>query len=515
MKEFFKKTENIIRKVISCRFLYYIAAILLFLGTYYLDLKTKVEGAGQLDGNHLKYFLIVAGVTGILVAILTIFSKKLYQKLPAHIVYIILALLIGGIYIFVIPLCAQSDEPAHLYRAWQTAKGEIVAPLNEGEFKTELPKSLVDMIYVNSEGKLREYKKYYDIKEMAKIPLNEDETEMVNTVGNYHGVSYLPQIVGLKIGMLCKLTPYCTAMLGRITGLIITVFLFAWGIYKLPKHKLFATIILLCPVVLSYAASFSADNMTLASVFLLISYVYYYMHTKEKIKKRHYILFAILTFIIAVSKIAYIPIIGIFIFLPKECFENNKRKWICAIGFIVLGFITTIWWMRTAAISATGGDPTNTNTWIYTNPIGYLIVLFRTTISSAWDYVSNMFAGHYLCHNQVNPYSIVPIAYIIIAVIAYFSDENTDKTTMYKKLISFGIIACSYVLISTAMYVYNTSFKSGTIMGVQGRYLVPLLFMLIFFANSKKWNVQEHRLTNVALITNYVVYLAMMTKFFI
>ena len=144
-----------------------------------------------------------------------------------------------------------------------------------------------------------------------------------------------------------------------------------------------------------------------------------------------------------------------------------------------------------------------------------MTVLFRSTLSNAWDYIENIFAGHFLCHNQVKPYSIVPISYIVIAIMAFFDDENKEKTTMMQKLITFGIIALSYLLISTAMYVYNTSFRSEIIVGVQGRYFVPLLLMAVFFGNSKKWNIEEQKLTNVALVANYVVYLAMMTKFFI
>ena len=72
-----------------------------------------------------------------------------------------------------------------------------------------------------------------------------------------------------------------------------------------------------------------------------------------------------------------------------------------------------------------------------------------------------------------------------------------------------------YVLICTAMYVYNTAFKNSIIIGVQGRYLVPLILMGMFFANKKMVNIKEDSLTNIALVSNYVVYLAMMATFFI
>lgn len=507
--------EKVIKKIVSCRMLYYVIAIVLFIGTYYLNLKVDLESQNALGGNHLKYFLIASALIAIVIIALTIISKKLYKKVSMHVAYIILALILGGIYIFVVPLFAQSDEPAHFYRTYQVAKGEIISPVTEMGYTTEIPQSFVDMVQLNSETKRREYKKYYDVKEMMQIELEPEKTTIINTVGTYHGTSYFPQALGIKIGMIFNLRPYLTAMLGRLTGLVITVLLLGWGIKKLPNHKLFATIVLLSPVAISYAASFSADNIVLVSTFLMLSYVMYYRHSKEKIKKIDYVIFAILTFIIAISKMAYLPVIGLLLLIPKECFNNTKRKWAFSAIFIILGIISAIWWMKSANISVDVGEATDTNTWIYTNPIGYLFVLVRTTIDSCFDYATNMFAGHFLCHNQVSPYTIIPLAYIIITIIALLADENKEKTTFLQKFIPAGIIVLSYVLVSTAMYVYNTSFKNGVIIGVQGRYFVPLLLLAILFINKKRINIEEHELTNVALVANFGVYLAMMTTFFI
>ena len=507
--------EKIIKKVISCKFIYYITIMLLFIGTYYIDLRKRLEIENAIGENHLTYFLIAAALSGVVMLLLMIFSKKMYEKLQPHIVYLILGIIIGGIYVFIIPLCAQSDEPAHIYRAFQVAQGEIISPQKDGAFIAELPTSIEKVVQVNSEDKKREYKKYYDIKEMMEIPLNEEETTEIATVGNYLGISYFPHIIGMKIGMILNLNPYYSAMLGRVTGLIVTVLLFAWAIKKLPKHKLFATIVLLSPVALSYSASISADSLLLASAFLMFSYVLHYMQNKEPIKKKDYAILAVLTFILAVSKMAYAPLIGILLFIPKECFKNSKIKWGIVSGYIIFGLIAAIWWMGAASIDVTYGNETYTNIWIYKEPFSYLIVLFRTTMHFAYSFIENAFAGHFLCHNQVTPYAIVPLTYIIITIIAFLSDENKEKTTFMQKFITTGIIAMVYVLICTAMYVYNTAFKNSIIIGVQGRYLVPLILMGMFFANKKMVNIKEDSLTNIALVSNYVVYLAMMATFFI
>lgn len=512
MQKIIDIAENVVEKIVKCRMLYYIVAIIMFITVYYYDLKNKLAEM-NLEGNHLKYYLIAAIASAIVALILIILSKKMYEKLKIHLVYIILALILGGMYVFAIPLCAQSDEPAHIYRAFQVATGEIISPIDDVGYRAELPKSLIDVVNTNSENKKREHKKYYDIKEMSEIELNKEDTEVLYTAGTYHGIIYLPHAIGINIGMLLKLNPYYTAMLGRITGLIIAVLLYAWGIKKLPKYKLFATIILLSPVVLSYAAAFSADPITLALIFLLISYVLNYMITKEKIRKREYVLLTLLAISVAIVKIAYLPIIGILIFIPKECYGNNKKiRWIIPILLIILGIGTSLWWMHETSTNIVQGEGYS-NKWIYTNPLGYATVLFRTTISSWYSYIENIFAGYYLCHNQVNPYSVIPFAYIAITLCAIFNEENKEKITTIQKVIAVGIMAVVYALVSTAMYIANTAYKSPTIIGVQGRYLIPILLMAVFLFKNKRINVEERELTNIAILVNFAVYLAMITKF--
>lgn len=511
------KIKNKVQNLLKNKLLYYIIAIILFSITYYIDFSEKLTNQNIVNQNHLKYFSIISVIILFIIIFLSFISKKLDKKLEIHILYFIIAIIIGVIYLFIIPLCAQSDEPAHIYRALQIAHGEVISPQNESGYVTNLPKSFADVVNVNSEVKIREYKKYYDIKEMMRIELNKDEKVELSTVGSYNAISYIPQLPGLLIGLMLNLKPYFILMLGRITSLIITILLFTLGIKKLPSHKLFATIILLSPVVLSTAPCFSADNITLASIFLLISYVLYYKKSKKRIKRLDYAIFTILTIFVALAKIAYLPIIGILLILPKECFENkNKRKNIFCTILLVIGIISTIWWMNVAKINPTTEGLTSTNTWIYSNPFSYFIIVFRTTISNVYDYIANMFAGHFLCHNQINTYEIVPLAYIVIVVISFFTDKNTEEFKLMQKIIILGIILLSFALIHTAIYVYNTSYKNNIIIGVQGRYLVPLLFLLILFSNNKYViKMEKSNLINIAIIANFVIYLSMLSRFFI
>lgn len=513
--------EKIIRKIISCRMIYYILAIILFTATHYLNFKEKLKTLINNEEVYLKQFLLASIISGIIVVLLLIFSKKIYKHLKPHIAYIIFALIIGGIYVFLIPICAQSDEPAHIYRTFEIANGGWVSNLVCGESRTQFPKSLLDMIEVNTKDKKRENKRYSDIEEMKAIELNEDKTILMNdiqnaTIGKYHGISYLPQVIGVKIGLALKLNPYYIIMLGRLTGLVITVLLLSYGIYKLPTHKLFASIILLSPVVLSYAASISADCITLSSIFIMISYVLMFKHTKKEIKIFDYIILGILTCIVSLSKMTYLPIIGVLLFIPKKSYKNDiNLKILVSFIFILIGILVSIFWMKISDIRVISGIGINDNTWIYSNPIEYLIIVFRTTIVFAYNYIQNMFVGDFLCHRQINPYEIIPLIYIIIIVYSYFQDENKEKTTMWQKLGVFIIIILSYVLISTSMYLYNTEYKGELIIGVQGRYLLPILFLGIFFGNKKKVEIQEHKLVNISLILNYAIYLAMLEKFFI
>ena len=511
-----EKTKESIKKIITCKELYYFITIILFIITYYINLRTELEENNIEDMSVLRNFLIISIISATIIMILILISKKMYSKIKPHFVYFIIALILGGMYIFFIPLCAQSDEPAHIFRTIQIANGEFISPIEGNEYRSNVPKSIIDLVSVNTKGKTPEYKRYSDIEEMKDIKFDKDETTKIRILsGSYNPISYLPQTIGVKIGMMLNLNPYYFAMLGRITGLLITISMFSFAIYKLPSHKLLASIMLLSPVALSYAASFSADSMTLASIFILVSYVLYFRNTKNKIKNYEYLILAILTYVVAVSKIAYLPMIGTLLLIPKECYKTKKSKWIITILLLIFGTISTLSWLKINNVNIMQENDTFKNVWIYKNPFGYLIVLFRTTMESGTGYIENMFAGHYLCHNQVHPPELISLIYIGIVVASFFSDENKEKASLLQKTIVVLIGFVVYALVSAAIYTANCVEKSLVIIGVQGRYLLPISTLAVFLGDYKKNNIEKSTLVSLALIVNFTVYLTMMNTFFV
>ena len=286
----------------------------------------------------------------------------------------------------------------------------------------------------------------------------------------------MPHAIGVKIGMIFNMNPYYSEMLGRITALITFVLAFTLAIKKLPKHKLFVTIVLLSPTVLSYIAAYSADGIIIAAAVLLFSYVLNYMHTKEKIKKKDYIVLGILIFILAVSKTAYLPLIAILAFIPKESFEEEQNKPVIVAIFMILGLATALWWMSMGRIYITNGDPLQTNTWIFMEPFNYLVVLFRTTINNGYSYIENLFAGDFLCHSQIQPCAIIPLVFIITTILSLFTDENEEKTTTVQKAITVIIIMTITLMITMMMTILMIVMM--TIMMMKSMTIIWILYSL-------------------------------------
>lgn len=501
-------------KIVICCFI-----LLIFIALFYLDLRDKVY-TNKFDFNDYKISYIIFSFAIAAIVILSIIFLKKAKECNLWKLYLILGILFGSIYIFAMPVFTQSDEPSHFYRAYEIANGSIMSKKIKGVSGNYFPKSIQKIIYTGND-KVREHKKYSDEIKMKKYKLKKNQKESVtNYASGYTAINYIPQIIGIKIACVLNLKPIYVVIAGRISGLILTVLLFAFGIKILPIKKLFMTIVLLSPVVLSYAASISADPFTLASSFVIISYIIRYIYSKDKIQLKDKIIISIFSIFTALCKITYLPLTFLLIFLPDKSFKNKKRKYLYVLSTIIFGIILNLSWSYIANVVATNEVAyVNTYKWIFSNPIEYLVIIIRTTLNNSYDYLTSAFAGKYLVHSQISIYPIISLSYVIIFFFALFNEKSNIKVSIFNKIMAFLVGAGIYCLIVTAMYVFNTACATydgyPVANGVQGRYLLPLIPLLIFFVNNKKFNFKNYQLISVILIINFTIFLTMFITFMV
>ena len=214
----------------------------------------------------------------------------------------------------------------------------------------------------------------------------------------------------------------------------------------------------------------------------------------KHINVKNILLWSIIFAYICILKYAYFPFIVAYFLIPYKKFESRKAYfkyfWLSACASLVLIFIFLSAVMSTPVLNQHTktfliNDKADLIKQIITAPVDYLKkVLISTYILRGFIY-RNIISSVSVFFKMI-PVFAVNIAYIALLLSVFYKtvNEKIQKISLKQKgLIAAGIII-SYLIIVTSVYLI---FKSKTyIVGIQGRYLTPLLlFALLAFASDK------------------------------
>ena len=465
----------------------------------------------SLIGNNKTYFIVYSVIAAV-ISIIAMFVIKDSEDKNIHKKYLLCALILGIGYVFIVPLFAQSDEPAHYLRAYDISNGNVLTKEGIGNFD----KSIYDSIHIR-EGEIA-LKSYQDMDTIKNYSKNTEQVEHEIRASGYNPVNYIPHIIGISIGKIFNANPYVCGILGRIFSLIFCVLLVTFGIKKLPKGKFFAAMIFLSPVALSYMSAFSADGTLFAYAFVLISYVLYIRENKIKVNWKNTSILLLFSILLSLSKTIYVPIVFVLFLLPNESFKNKKWSWMFKLSLLLLAIVIDYLYMKYPFVSAAESSSivssieTTTNGWLLHNPFKYLLVIVNNMIENGYSQITNMFYGGFLCHGQIKATQIVQFAFVLVYFLSYFSEEKDYKISKYTKIF-FGLVAFGiYVLISTSMYIYNTKEHALLINGVQGRYLFPIMLLLLL-GTVKKHNINKNILALANVFLTFMAFLTIIMTF--
>lgn len=87
--------------------------------------------------------------------------------------------------------------------------------------------------------------------------------------------------------------------------------------------------------------------------------------------------------------------------------------------------------------------------------------------------------------------TIIPVTFFTLSIIAAFSiREDKPKFTLYQNIIIFLISIAIIGLIFTSLYLQWTKTESNSIMGIQGRYFLPILPLLLLLLSNLKVKIE-------------------------
>lgn len=383
---------------------------------------------------------------------------------------------IGWCYLIFIGLGYTPDENPHLWKSYEISQGQFITPIDEnGKSNTQVPKDLV-----------RAYQNYQELnQELISKETNYQETEnKVNPAQNYNPILYLFSSIGLSIGKILGMNGLLIQYLARMCNYIIFLIASYFAIKKIPFGKLVLSSFLFMPMLIHQAVSISADSLINSVLLFYVAYHLYLFFKKEEIQKREIIYYILLSIFIAITKIVYLPLVGMsFFFIFKKDMDKRKKQVIIITSVVATMLIGYLWYMFSLKYTANEEYllAHNVNAkeqvkFVLTHPIQGLKVVEHTLLEIGEIYLYGMVGSHLGWLNIQIP-MIKIIGFMMLIVLAIFLEKHEVSLSTKQRIWLLMISGVVIILTILALYVGWTGVGGEIVEGVQGRYFIPIAIL--------------------------------------
>jgi len=438
-----------------------------------------------------RYISTVFWVVTIIILVAAVACILLWRENIANNVLLLL-LVFGLIFCFVSPILDTPDETTHFEKTMMVSNGDFFRSHAEGN---EISISY-DEVERNRENTLVNTDLYG--KSFS------EKTRFADTGISQLFIGYLPQALGLAFAKLLHLNILPAFYMGRVFNLLFYAIL-AWvAIKHARKFKLFLGVIALMPMSLFLAASYNPDSFVFGLCLILVSYfINMYFDRSRKICFRNILIFTLLCALIAIKKYNYAPFLFLLFFIPSERFDRKRTKYlgglfafvvvVLAVFAVFYAIVSSEAQFASGAENALVGDGTNDNGANMNEQLNFMLANLGPVISMfAQEIVNTLgttlnyaFSFGWTAYGTPGIVSIAFFAFIALVAFSYTRYEYHKDMTVGNTCVSMGnrigillvmfaVVVLSYLM----MYLGWTAVGTMAIWGVQGRYLIPALFLL-------------------------------------
>lgn len=419
-----------------------------------------------------------------------------------HKIFLLLALIFGLLFVFRMPPLIGTDEFTHFPRVYQIQQGSLwEQKLPDRQYGGYLPANINSMVNdfrdLSRKGSSQSYNDQRDQLELKYGSLHQpgqqlQAAEFTSTV-TYPPWAYIPSVVGVRLARALALPLTWYVYLGRICTLLVWVGLSWWAIKLLPKGKWFLVTVALLPTSLTQAATIGADGLVNGLSWLIVALVLSTLAKSETISRRRLLVLSAASLWLGVIKDGYWLLAALPLVLPLNRFASRSQAYLWKLGMaITLGTTGLLFAVRTSHIANTTvltprlGEHINSREQMHYATHHLLLFVGRVLIQPFTKNYDTVYQGIVGIVTNRLIYLSIPIMGLLFAAL-FMTVWHTDATPSLKehtkqlRVAAFIIILGTYILLALAFYLGNTAVGSPTVFGMYGRYLLPLLPVLIIF----------------------------------
>ena len=411
-----------------------------------------------------------------------------------HRVFLVLYLCLGAFSLVAIPPFATPDSYQQFCRAYEVSRGGFVSEIDHVDALDgggSRGFGLLDaglLVDGRSSGALT----FDDVATHIGQQVDDGHAEAYeySAMSLYSPVSFLPSAMGIFVARLFTRSLWVIVYAARASTLVFAGTLLYLSIRALPSCKDVIAGISLSPMLVELYASMSPDVVVYGGAVALFSYVLWLRHEGGREKVRLALLLPLML-LVALTKVVYLPICAFVLLIPGSCFGREERHLWWKLALVLGSVLLNVLWLRSATgylIEYNQGVDAHAQLLlVFSQPLGYLLTVLRTILVSGGTWVLGAF-GQQLNWLDVEAPTLLPLAFFVLVLTMLFKRGGQRRlivTTAERVLVaSIALIVCE--LIFTSLYLQWTPVGYARVLGIQGRYFLPVLPLVALAVASQK-----------------------------
>lgn len=486
----------------------YVVEFILSITTVLLSLYNFIKYTYYADLNIL---LAIINVLIAMVCIMYIIELLFNANKRIDLYFLVLAIPIGLLYLFFFVPNSIPDEIVHSIRTMSVANFEYSAIPET----VPVPSSLTEQIQYN-----------YNVFWKALIE-STNYSDLIDRSGcNYNFILYIVPSLGFIIGKIFSLSIMASYVLARMFNFILFLVGGYYIINKTPIAKLFLLVYLLSPMMLQQSISLSADAMVNLVALVSIAHMLYICYTKDRISYFDILFLGTLFIITALGKYVYLPVFGLIFLSFDKLKAMNFKKWIMVASLILIAVIA-YYLFNYVFISSSTNEAVNTYIiennvnpslqiqHIISHPIAFIRTLYQTFINYGYFYLSSVVIAP-LSWLSIPIDGILIYFYFFLIAVSILVDKSKVKFNKINIVWILFLVGLMTIGVLYALYISWSPVGGPLVLGVQGRYFIPVLILvLLLFVGEKKLYLKRPNLMIISgLILVHVLTLSTVFKYF-
>ena len=469
----------------------------------------------KVNNNFIKkYFMCVMIPMLILIIFVWLYINKMNYKIDT--VYIMCMLIWGMAYLLVMPAFSAPDELAHFVTAYRISNNIIGGVDDTDEdyvMCREIDALKREMTHITTLETYRYIKdELFSNKDNGNYVIYSNETKVLKHTPL---ISHLPQAFGITVSRMLHLSDVALYFVGQACTFLVYLVLVYLAIRIIPVGKQILFAISSLPMMIHIITSFSYDSIICGLSFLLIACIVKLIYDDNSINVMNCIVVYIISMLLAPCKMVYCFISLLLFLIPTSKFNKKNLSYLFKFGTVLSSVIFAFAYNVSEVSNTSSGtkiiewaDAEGFTISMLINNIPYTVKIYLRTIHDMLGKYLNTMIGGSLGWLLVDmPLDVIVLA-IIILMISLREHRKKHMKTIHKIIYTL-VFFMIFVLILTSMLLGWTPLYSFTILGVQGRYFLPILplIMLPFIdatieqeKHAKKWLIMGSCMMNYIVV---------------